>query len=83
MMSATVVKLRDDAGQQLWPGFRHEATTDRLQPFQDGLGSIGRPELATLVLAVLRGLIMDLEDTGDVSGADQAFDDFLAALQGV
>jgi hypothetical protein len=42
--------------------------------------SIGRPELATLVLAVVRGLIMDLEATGDASRADQAFDDFLATL---
>jgi hypothetical protein len=32
------------------------------------------------VLAVIRGLIMDIEATGDVSRADQAFDDFLAAL---
>jgi len=73
-------KLREDAEQQLWPGFRREATTDWLQPLEDGLRSIGRPELATLVLAVIRGLIMDIEDTGNVSRADQAFDDFLAAL---
>src|SRR5215831_13260237 len=73
-------KLRDNAEQQLWPGFRREATTDWLQPFEDGMRSIGRPELATLVLAVVRGLIMDIEATGDVSRADQAFDDFLAAL---
>jgi len=32
------------------------------------------------VLAVVRGLIMDIEATGDVSRADQAFEDFLAAL---
>ena len=73
-------KLREDAGQQLWPGFRREATTDWLQPLEDGMRSIGRPELGTLVLAVVRGLIMDIEATGDVSRADQAFDDFLAAL---
>ena len=73
-------KLRDNAEQQLWPGFRREATTDWLQPFEDGMRSIGRPELGTLVLAVVRGLIMDIEATGDVSRADQAFDDFLAAL---
>jgi AcrR family transcriptional regulator len=75
-------RLRDNAGQQLWPGFRRESTTDWLQPFADGLRSIGRPELSTLVLAVVRGLIMDLEDTGDVARADQAFDDFLAVLAG-
>jgi hypothetical protein len=32
------------------------------------------------VLAVVRGLIMDIEATGNVSRADQAFEDFLAAL---
>ncbi|MBQ0906925.1 hypothetical protein [Micromonospora sp. U21] len=76
-------KLRESAEQQLWPGFRHEATTDWLQPFEDGMRSIGRPELGTLVLAVVRGLIMDIEATGDASRADQAFDDFLAALTAV
>ena len=73
-------KLRDNAEQQLWPGFRRAATTDWLQPLEDGMRSIGRPELGTLVLAVVRGLIMDIEATGDVSRADQAFDGFLAAL---
>ena len=73
-------KLRENAEQQLWPGFRREATTDWLQPLEDGMRSIGRPELGTLVLAVIRGLIMDIEATGDVSRADQAFDDFLTAL---
>jgi hypothetical protein len=37
----------------LWPGFRREATTDWLQPLEDGMRSIGRPELGTLVLAVV------------------------------
>jgi len=73
-------KLRENAEQRLWPGFRREATTDWLQPLEDGMRSIGRPELGTLVLAVIRGLIMDIEATGDVSRADHAFDDFLAAL---
>ena len=73
-------KLRENPEQPLWPGFRREATTDWLQPFEDGMRSIGRPELGTLVLAVVRGLIMDIEATGDVSRADQAFDGFLAAL---
>ncbi|MEU0448495.1 TetR/AcrR family transcriptional regulator [Streptomyces tendae] len=73
-------RLRENAEQQLWPGFGRESTTDWLQPFEDGLRSIGRPELATLVLAVVRGLIMDIETTGDVSRADRAFEDFLAAL---
>lgn len=74
-------KLRETAGQQLWPGFRRESTTDWLQPFEDGMRSIGRPELATLVLAVVRGLIMDLDSTGDTTRADSAFDDFLALLE--
>ncbi len=75
-------KLRENAGQQLWPGFRREATTDWLRPLEEGMRSIGRPELGTLVPAVIRGLVMDIEATGDVSRADQAFDDFLAALAG-
>jgi AcrR family transcriptional regulator len=73
-------KLRQDAEQQLWPNFRREATTDWLQPLEDGMRTIGRPELATLVLAVIRGLIMDVEATGDTPRADRAFDDFLDAL---
>jgi hypothetical protein len=76
-------KLREDAEQQLWPGFRHEATTDSLQPLEGGMRSIGRPELGTLVLAVARGLIMDIEATGDASRTDQAFDDFLATLAAI
>jgi AcrR family transcriptional regulator len=74
-------RLREDAEQQLWPGFRREATTDWLQPLEDGMRGIGRPELGTLVLAVIRGLIMDIEATDDVARADRAFDDFLAVLR--
>jgi AcrR family transcriptional regulator len=73
-------RLREDAEQQLWPGFRREATTDWLKPLQDGMRGIGRPELGPLVLAVIRGLILDVEATGDVPRADRAFDDFLALL---
>ncbi|NHC14209.1 TetR/AcrR family transcriptional regulator [Motilibacter deserti] len=72
--------LRESAEQQLWPGFRRTATTDWLGPLEDGLGSIGRPELATLVLAVIRGLLMDLDSTGDRARADRAFDIFLGTL---
>jgi AcrR family transcriptional regulator len=74
-------RLREDAEQQLWPGFRLEATTDWLAPLQEGLSSVGLPELATLVLAVIRGLIMDLEATADTPRVDQAFNDFIAALR--
>ena len=73
-------RLREDAEQQLWPGFRREATTDWLQPFEDGMRSVGHPELATLVLAVVRGLLMDIIATGDRPRTDRAFDEFLAAL---
>ena len=74
-------RLRTDAEQRLWPGFRREATTDWLAPLEAGLASVGRPELATLVLAVIRGLIMDLEATGDTARVDRAFDDFVGTLR--
>ena len=73
-------KLREDAEQQLWPGFRREATTDWLRPLEDGMRSLGHPGLGTLVLAVIRGLMMDLDSTGDATRAGRAFDDFLATL---
>lgn len=76
-------RLRENAGQQLWPDFRREATTDWLRPLEDGMRTMGRPELGTLVLAVVRGLIMDIEATGDVARADRALDDFLDALAAV
>jgi AcrR family transcriptional regulator len=72
--------LRESTEQQLWPGFRRIATTDWLGPLEDGLRSLGRPELATLVLAVIRGLLMDLDATGDAERADRAFRDFLDAV---
>ena len=74
-------QLRESAEQQLWPDFRRSATTDWLGPLEDGLRSTGRPELATLVLAVIRGLLMDLDATGDTTRTDQAFHDFLGALE--
>jgi len=74
-------RLREDAEQQLWPGFRLEATTDWLAPLEEGLGTLGRSELATVVLAVIRGLIMDLEATADTPRIDQAFTDFISALR--
>jgi AcrR family transcriptional regulator len=53
-------RLHDTAGEPLWPGFRRTATTDWLAPLEEGMRSLGRPELATVVLAVIRGLLMDL-----------------------
>ncbi len=72
---------REGAVQRLGPGFRRAATTDWLGPLEDGLRSAGRPDLATLVLAVIRGLLMDLEATGDTARADRAFADFLHAVE--
>jgi len=72
--------LHDAAGEPLWPGFRRAATTDWLGPLATGLASIGKPELATAVLAVIRGLLMDLDATGDTDRTDRAFRDVLAAL---
>ena len=73
-------RLHDTAGDPLWPGFRRTATTDWLAPLEDGMRSLGRPELATVVLAVIRGLLMDLDATGDAERTHQAFHDFLSTL---
>jgi AcrR family transcriptional regulator len=73
-------QLRQSAEQRLWPGFRRLATTDWLGPLEEGLHSMGRPELATLVLAVIRGLLMDLEATDDTPRVDRAFHDLLALI---
>jgi len=74
-------RLREDTEQQLWPGFRREATTDWLAPLEEGMDSIGRPELSTVVLAIIRGLIMDLEATNDTARIHRAFADFLGTLE--
>jgi AcrR family transcriptional regulator len=73
-------RLHGTAGEPLWPGFRRTATTDWLAPLEDGLRSIGRPELATVVLAVIRGLLMDLDATGDTDRTDRAFRAFLRTI---
>ena len=73
-------RLREDAEQRLWPGFRLEATTDWLAPIEEGMTSLGRRDLATVVLAVIRGLIMDLEATADTDRTDRAFTAFLGTL---
>ncbi|MEV4419137.1 TetR/AcrR family transcriptional regulator [Patulibacter sp. NPDC049589] len=75
-------RLHDTAGEPHWPGFRRMATTDWLAPLEDGMRSLGRPELATVVLAVIRGLLMDLDATGDAERTDRAFGDFLATIEG-
>lgn len=43
--------------------------------------SLGRPELATVVLAVIRGLLMDLAATSDTARTHQAFEDFLTTIE--
>jgi AcrR family transcriptional regulator len=75
-------RLHDTAGEPLWPGFRRTATIDWLAPLEDGMRSLGRPELATVVLAVIRGLLMDLGATGDCARTDRAFADFLTTIDG-
>jgi AcrR family transcriptional regulator len=73
-------RLHDTAGEPLWPSFRRTATTDWLAPLEEGMRSLGRPELATLVLAVIRGLLMDLAATGDKARTHEAFHDFLTTI---
>jgi AcrR family transcriptional regulator len=75
-------RLHDTAGEPLWPGFRRAATTDWLAPLEEGMSSLGRPELATVVLAVIRGLLMDLDATGDAVRTSGAFGDFVAMVDG-
>jgi AcrR family transcriptional regulator len=74
-------QLRQSTEQLLWPDFRRQATTDWLPLLEDGLRTIGRPELATLLLAVIRGLLMDLDATGDAARTDEAFRYFLDAIR--
>lgn len=74
-------RLHDTAGGPLWPGFRRAATTDWLAPLEEGMRSLGRPELATVVLAVIRGLLMDLDATGDTARTHRAFADFLTTIE--
>ncbi len=74
-------RLHDTRGEPLWPGFRRAATTDWLAPLEHGMRSIGKPELATVVLAVIRGLLMDLDATGDTERTNRAFMAFLATIE--
>jgi AcrR family transcriptional regulator len=74
-------QLRQSTEQHLWPDFRRQATTDWLPPLEAGLRSMGRPELATLLLAVIRGLLMDLDATSDDARTGQALRHFLRLVQ--
>jgi AcrR family transcriptional regulator len=73
-------QFRENAAQRLLPDFRRTATTDWLGPLEEGLRSMDRPELATLVLAVIRGLLLDLDATADHTRTDRAFSEFLSTL---
>jgi AcrR family transcriptional regulator len=70
----------DTAASELLPDFARRASTDWLRPLEEGLQSIGRPELATLVLAVIRGLLMDVDATADAERTRQAFTAFTSLL---
>ena len=72
--------LREQSERFFWPGFRRAATTDWLGPLEEGLATIGRSGASTLVLAVIRGLMMDLDATADFARADAAFEEFLRSL---
>jgi AcrR family transcriptional regulator len=76
--AAHVAQLRDSAGRPLWPDFRRVATTDWLGPLERGLGS---PERATVVLATLRGLLMDRAATGDEERTTRAWRAFITGLR--
>lgn len=65
------------------PDFRRVATTDWLGVLEDGLRvdyGEAAAALSTLVLAVIRGLLMDRDATDDVARTDEAFAAFLALL---
>jgi AcrR family transcriptional regulator len=66
----------------LWPGFREEATTEWLAPLEEGLRTLGRPGTATVVLATVRGLLIDLDATGDHERTDRALEELLAPVGG-
>jgi AcrR family transcriptional regulator len=76
-----IAQLRDSAGRPLWPDFRRIATTEWLGPLEEGLATLHRRELATVVLATLRGLLMDLGATGDEARTARAWRDFLDAIR--
>ena len=73
-------QLREQSERSLWPGFRRVATTDWLGVLEEGLASIGRSGSSTLVVAVIRGLMMDLDATADTARADGAFHELLRSL---
>ena len=73
-------RLHDTAGEPLWPGFRRGRDHRLARAAGGGDGERRRPELATLVLAVIRGLLMDLDATGDAARTDRAWHAFLGSI---
>lgn len=73
-------QLHRTAEHSLWPDFRRTATLDWLAPLEQGLTGLGQPQHATLVLAVIRGLLLDRDATTDTTRPDHAFADFLHLL---
>jgi AcrR family transcriptional regulator len=61
-----------------WTGFGETSVREWLPPLRHALG--GTEAEATLVLAVLRGLLLDLLATGDTERVDAAFDAALDAM---
>ena len=54
--------------------------TGFLGPSRRASAPSGRPDLATVVLAVILGLLMDLDATGDAVRPSRAFGDLLVML---
>jgi AcrR family transcriptional regulator len=65
---------RDDA----WAGFGEDSVREWLPPVRQALG--GTDAEATLLLAVVRGLLLDLLATGDTERVEAAFEIALARL---
>ncbi|RRO15089.1 TetR/AcrR family transcriptional regulator [Saccharopolyspora rhizosphaerae] len=61
-----------------WEGFGEASVREWLPRLRAALG--GAEAEATLTLAALRGLVLDLLATGDADRVDEAFEDFLARL---
>src|SRR4051795_6773785 len=57
-------RLHDTAGEPLWPGFRHAATTDWLAPLEQGMRGLGRAGPAARVLAVNPRVVLGLPPPG-------------------
>jgi AcrR family transcriptional regulator len=70
-------RVHDDAdGRRLWPEFRQISVLDWLPAVRAGLAADGfdhPTELATALIALVRGLRMDVTATGDVDRTAAAF----------